>query len=76
MRSRIASLVWSALNFCHSASLEWATMQVDVHRAMATWRRHEALLGRGDHGVQVLGLVLEDLDELHHAAVADVERAV
>ena len=42
------------------------------------WRpgRDELLLGRGDHGVEVLGLVLEDLDELHHAAVADVGHAV
>ena len=49
---------------------------VDVDRAVAARRRDELLLGRGDHGVEVLGLVLEDLDELDHAAVADVERAV
>ena len=36
MRSRIASLVWSALNFCHSASLEWATMQVSTYTV--PWR--------------------------------------
>ena len=49
---------------------------VDVDRAVAAGRRHELLLGRRDHGVEVFGLVLEHLDELDHAAVADVERAV
>ena len=50
--------------------------RVDVDRAVAARRRHELLLRRGDHGVEILGLVLEDLDELDHAAVADVEGAV
>ncbi len=69
--------MWSALNFCHSASFECATMHgVDVDHAVAAGRRDHLLLRRGDHRVQVLGLVLEDLDELDHAAVADVERAV
>src|SRR5213596_452035 len=49
---------------------------VDVHHAVAARRRDHLLLRGGDHGVEVLGLVLEDLDELAHAAVADVERAV
>src|SRR6266566_3098256 len=49
---------------------------VDVDETVAARRRDHLLLRGGDHGVQVLGLVLEDLDELAHAAVADVDRAV
>src|SRR6266478_1128461 len=49
---------------------------VDVDQAVSARRRDHLLLRGGDHGVQVLGLVLEDLDELAHAAVADVDRAV
>src|SRR5581483_8594467 len=50
--------------------------RVDVDHPVAPGRRDDLLLRRGDHRVQVLGLVLEDLDELDDAAVADVERAV
>jgi hypothetical protein len=49
---------------------------VDVDHAVAARRGDDLLLRRRDHGVEVLGLVLEDLDELDDAAVADVERAV
>src|SRR2546426_347085 len=49
---------------------------VDVDQAVPARRRDHLLLRGGDHGVQVLGLVLEDLDELAHAAVADVDGAV
>src|SRR5438132_3378235 len=49
---------------------------IDVAQAVPTRRRDHLLLRGGDHGVQVLGLVLEDLDELAHAAVADVDGAV
>ena len=49
---------------------------VDVDHAVSAGRGDDLLLGGGDHAVQVLGLVLEDLDELDHAAIADVERAV
>ena len=50
--------------------------RIHVHGAVAARRRDELLLRGGDHGVQILGLVLEDLDELRHAAVADVEGPV
>src|SRR5581483_10622846 len=49
---------------------------VDVHHPVAAGRRDYLFLGRRDHRMQVLGLVLEDLDKLDYAAVADVERAV
>src|SRR5262245_11417925 len=49
---------------------------VDVDHAVTAGRGNDLLLRRGDHGVEVLGLVLEDLDELDDAAVADVQRAV
>ena len=49
---------------------------VDVDQAMPPGRRHDFLLGRGDHAVQVFDLVFEYLDKLNQAAVADVERAV
>ena len=49
---------------------------VDVDHAVAAGGRDHLLLRGGDHRVQVLGLVLEDLDELDDAAIADVERAV
>ena len=49
---------------------------VDVDQSMAAWRRHDLFLGRRDHAVEIFDLVLENLDEFHHAAVADVERAV
>ncbi len=48
---------------------------VDVDGAMATRCRNHLLLRRRDHGVKIFGLVLEDLDELHHAAITDVEGA-
>src|SRR5258706_10615455 len=50
--------------------------RVDVHRSMASWCGDEFLLRRGDHRVQIFRFVLEHLDELSDAAVADVERAV
>src|SRR6266404_6202679 len=49
---------------------------VDVDEPVASRGRDDLLLRRGDHRVQVLGLVLEDLDELDDATVADVQRAV
>ncbi len=49
---------------------------VDVDCAMPAGCRDHLLLCRRDHGVEILGLVLEDLDELHHASIADVEGAV
>jgi hypothetical protein len=54
---------------CHDAG-------VDVDHAVTARRRDHLLLRGGDHGVEVLGLVLEDFDELDHAAIADVEGPV
>ena len=50
--------------------------RVDIDGAMTSRRRNKLLLRGRDHGVQVLSLVLEDLDEFHDAAVADVKGAV
>src|SRR5208337_2429528 len=49
---------------------------IDVHHSVASRRGNHFLLRCRDHRVQVLGLVLENFDELDDSAVADVERAV
>ena len=49
---------------------------IDVDHPVAARRGDDFFLRRRDHRVQVLGLVLENFDELDDAAVADVECAV
>src|SRR5690348_8282122 len=49
---------------------------VDVDHTVTTRSRHHLLLSRGNHRVQVFGLVLEHLNEFDQATVADVQRAV
>ncbi len=49
---------------------------VDINRAVTSGRRDEFLLRCSDHRMQVLGLVLEHLDKLNHAAVTHVKCAV
>src|SRR4030095_11671522 len=46
---------------------------VNVDETMPTRGRDHLFLGRRDHAVQILDLVLEDLDELHDTAIADVQ---
>ena len=50
--------------------------RIHIDSTVAPGSRDELFLRCGDDGVQVLDLVLEDLDELDHAAVAHVEGAV
>ncbi len=50
--------------------------RVYIHQTMTPRRRHNFLLGRGDHAVEIFNLVFEDFDELDNAAIADVERAI
>ncbi len=49
---------------------------IDVDHPVASRCRNDFFLGRRDHRVQILGLVLENFDKLDDAAVADVERSV